>query len=384
MDAVISGAAETRYTRHPEPGVTTETLLAEAVAEVLADAGLVPTDVDGLAVSSFSLGPDHAIDLAWRLGLSLSWIMQDTNGGASAVNMLGHACRAVQAGDARAIVLVAGDAQDPAGIAARQASFNRATAEHLAPLGYGGPNSLFAMLTQRQMHAYGLEATDYACVAISQRAWAARNPGAVYRTPLTLEEYLHAPFVADPLRRFDCVPGVAGANALLVTVPELAKSTRRGSVGIRALRASFNHDQQDGDGLQTGLAGIASGLCDEAGAAPGDFDVACVYDDYPAMVLAQLTDLGFAPDGDLRRLARITIGERKLPVNTSGGMLSAGQAGAAGGMHGLVEAVRQLRGAAGARQVPGARLALATGYGMIVYRYGAAAAAVVLEGAAAA
>jgi acetyl-CoA acetyltransferase len=379
MEALITGTAETRYTRHPEPGMSTHELLAEAVAGVLADAGLSAGEVDGLAVSSFSLGPDHAIDLAWRLGLSLSWIMQDTNGGASAVNMLGHACRAVQSGDARAVVLVAGDAQDPGAIAERQATFNRATAEHLAPLHYGGPNSLFAMLTQRQMEAHDVEAADYGCVAISGRAWAAGNPGAVYRAPLTLEEYLRAPLVADPLRRYDCVPGVAGADALLVAAPDLARTAARPGVSIRALRASFNHDQQDGDGLQTGLATIASQLWDAAAAAPGDVDVACIYDDYPAMVLAQLADLGFAPDGDLRRLARVTIGQRRLAVNTSGGMLSAGQAGAAGGMHGLVEAVRQLRGEAGARQVPGARLALATGYGMILYRYGAAATAVVLE-----
>jgi acetyl-CoA acetyltransferase len=97
------------------------------------------------------------------------------------------------------------------------------------------------------------------------------------------------------------------------------------------------------------------------------------------MVLAQLADLGFVGDGDLQRFVATTIGERKLPVNTSGGMLSAGQAGAAGGMHGLVEAVRQLRGEAAGRQVAGARLALVTGYGMILYRYGAAAAAAVLE-----
>lgn len=88
-----------------------------------------------------------------------------------------------------------------------------------------------------------------------------------------------------------------------------------------------------------------------------------VYDDYPAMVLIQLADLGLVPDGDLRRFVRERVGERRLPVNTSGGQLSAGQAGAAGGLHGLVEAVRQLRGEVGGRQVARARTALVTGYG---------------------
>ena len=104
-------------------------------------------------------------------------------------------------------------------------------------------------------------------------------------------------------------------------------------------------------------------------------DVVSVYDDYPAMALIQLADLGFGEP----HAALDAIETRALPVNTSGGQLSAGQAGAAGGMHGLVELVAQLRGRAGERQVDGARLALASGYGMVAYRHGACANAVVLE-----
>jgi acetyl-CoA acetyltransferase len=378
-EALITGTGESPYVRTPPPDRGTPEFLADAVRRALEDGGIAPSDVDGLAVSSFSLAPDHAIDLAWRLGLSLRWIMQDTNGGASGLNMLAHARRAVEAGDAQAVVIVSGDAQGPAEIAQRQARFNRATETHLAPIGYGGPNSLFAMLTLRQMASFGLERADYGCVAIAQRRWAAGNPGAVYRDPLTLEEYLSAPLVADPLRRYDCVPGVAGADALLVTAAEGSHRPPLPRVRIRALASAFNHDQQEGSGLRTGLSTFASQLWSHAGTEPEEMDLACIYDDYPAMVLAQLADLGFVADGDLQRFARTAIGERRLAVNTSGGLLSAGQAGAAGGMHGLVEAVRQLRGQAGERQVPGARLAVATGYGMILYRFGAAAAAAVLE-----
>ena len=120
-------------------------------------------------------------------------------------------------------------------------------------------------------------------------------------------------------------------------------------------------------------------MWEEAGLRPEDVDVASVYDDYPVMVLVQLWDLGFAADGDLERFAREQLEGRRLAVNTSGGQLSAGQAGAAGGMHGLVEAVRQLRGEAGERQVEGAHTAVVTGYGMIAYRYGACSNAVVLR-----
>jgi acetyl-CoA acetyltransferase len=195
------------------------------------------------------------------------------------------------------------------------------------------------------------------------------NPGAVYRAPLTLEEYLGAPVVAEPLVRLDCVPVVSGADALVVAAA---------GEGV-TVRALHNCDGQESDGLRTGLVEFADDLWADANVGPEDIDVISVYDDYPAMALAQLADLGFAADGNLAGFVRRKIEEQRLPVNTSGGQLSAGQAGAAGGMHGLVEAVTQLLGRAGERQVEGARLAVVTGYGMVLYRYGACANAVVLE-----
>jgi acetyl-CoA acetyltransferase len=378
--ARIVAAAEAPYTRHPAPGANTHGALADAVVRALAEAGLTAAQVDGLAVSSFSLAPDHAIDLAWRLGLSLRWLLEDTNGGASGIDMLGHASRALEAGDAEVIVIVAGDVQDAAQVANRQAQFNRATRDHLAPLHHGGPNALFAMLTQRQMRAEGLTAEDYGRVVIAQRRWASSNPGAVYRDPLSMEEYLSAPVVAEPLRRYDCVPPVAGADALVMAAPSVASEPP--PIEVRAVVRSFNHDHQLGDGLETGLALTRDALWDAAGVGPQDVDLACIYDDYPAMVLAQLRDVGLMAGGDMPRFVRDVIARRRLAVNTSGGLLSAGQAGAAGGLHGLVEAVRQLQHRADGRQVPRARIAVTTGYGMVVYRYGAAAGAAVLERAA--
>ena len=350
-------------------------MLARAASQALDNAGLDASRLDGLAVSSFTLEPDHAIDLAWRLGLHLRWLMEDTNGGASAVNMLQHAVRAVEAGDARAVLIVAGDHFTGTRFTELVDHYNRATEEHLAPLPFGGPNSLFAMLTQRHAGAHGLERADYGAVAVAQRAWAGGNPGAVYRDPLTLEDYLSEPMVAEPLCRYDCVPVVTGADAVVVCDPDLARE----AVSVRALGLSFNRDDQDDDGLQTGLADVAAALWDDAARGPDEIDVTTVYDDYPAMALIQLTDLGYAPDGDVRALIHERIAPGRLAVNTSGGQLSAGQAGAAGGLHGLVEAVRQLRGEGGERQVEGARRALVAGYGMVCYRYGACAGAAVLE-----
>lgn len=378
MTVSIIGTGQSPYTRHPSAGTTTSQVIARAVSKALHDAGLQTSDVDGFAVSSFTLAPDHAIDLAWRMGLRLSWLMQDTNGGASAGGMLQHAVRAIEAGDANVIVLAAGDLMDQSAFRRLVASYNKATEEHLAPLPLNGPNALFAMLTSRQMEQLGLCREDYGRIAVAQRQWAMDNPAAVYRKPLGLDEYLNAPMVATPLGRYDCVPPVTGADAV-VLVADRSKGTPHAKV--LSVGASYNSDQQSDDGLATGLQACAANGWEQAGIGPGDVGLACVYDDYPAMVVAQLADLGILSDRDNPAdFIERRIATRLLPVNTSGGQLSAGQAGAAGGMHGLVEAAAQLMGRAGARQVT-ARHAVVSGYGMVLYRYGACATMSVLEAA---
>jgi acetyl-CoA acetyltransferase len=369
--AAIVAAAQSPYSRHPPEGTTTESVLADAFVRVLAAAGIRREEVDGLGVASFTLAPDRAIDLSWKLGLRPRWLMDDGNGGASGIQLVQHAMRAVEAGDAHTIVLLSGDHFTRDDFKALVDDYNRTTARYLARIPHGGPNALFAMLTRQQMEAHGLERADYGRIAVAQRRWAGLNPNAVYREPITLDDYLGSPIVVDPLGRLDCVPVVSGADALVI------RAGTRG-VRVRALRALHNHDGQEGSGLVTGLAAIAEELWQGAGAGPDDMDVVSVYDDYPAMALAQLADLGFAPDGDLRSFLR-RLDEERLPINTSGGQLSAGQAGTAGGTIGLVECVLQLLGQAGDRQVQDARLAVVTGYGMVLYRYGACANAVVLE-----
>jgi acetyl-CoA acetyltransferase len=378
-NAAIIGVGQSAYTRRPEPGQTTQTFMRDAVVAALKDAGLKATDIQGMAVASLSLAPDMAVDLAWKLGLSLRWLAQDTNGGSSAVSMLGNALRTVEAGAAEVVLVLAGDATGLAGYAKVAANFNSVTQKHLAPLGHGGPNGVYALVASRQMKKYRLEKSDYGHVAVAQRRWAAGNPFAVYRAPMTMEEYLAAPMVADPLSRYDCVPVIAGAQAIVVARPDRAPKGRPG-VRVRAHRASFNHDNQEGDGLQTGISTFANEFWQQAGVRPDDVDLASIYDDYPTMVLAQVNDLGLVPGNDIARFCRVTIGERRFPLNTWGGMLSAGQPGGpAGGLNGISEAVLQLQHRAGERQVKDARLAVTTGYGMTMYRYGGIAAAALLE-----
>ncbi len=364
---VIAGCAEIAYQRR-RPGGSTLSLLAAAFQRAIAHAGVAHAEVDGLAVASFTLPPDHAIDVAWQLGLTLRWCMDDALGGASGIDMLQHAARAIQAGDASTVVILSADHFEPGDFQRLVDTYNRTARDRLAPLGFGGPNALFALVTQRYAAAHGLRRADFAAICIAQRAWAMRNPAATYRTELTLEEYMAAPFVAEPLCRYDCVPVVSGADAIVL---------RGGGTGIRiaALGACYNVDHQDGDGWRTGLPELAPALWRDAGLDPAAMDVVSIYDDYPVMVLSQLHDLGFT-GSDIRRFVADRL--PALALNTSGGQLSAGQAGAAGGMHGLVEAITQLRREAGDRQVPHARHAVVAGYGMVQYRYGMCANAVVL------
>ncbi|MFB2582389.1 thiolase family protein [Herbiconiux sp. P15] len=374
---VVAGAAQAPYTRHADPGATTPGVLAQAVRYALADAGLTTGDVDGFGVSSFTLGPDHAIDLAWRLGLRADWLMEDTNGGASAGGLLQHAMRAIESGDATVIVLVAGDHFGGDSFTRLVHTYNQATVDHLAPLPATGPNGLFAMLTQRQMARLGLEREDYGRLVVAQRSWAGLNPGAVYRDPLSLEEYLAAPMVADPLGRYDCVPPVTGADAIIVTTDDRVPGRHP---RVLAVSTAYHSSDQFGDGLRTGVAQSAPRAWELSGVGPDDIDVMSVYDDYPAIVVAQLVDLGVTSEADVARFLRDDVATRRRPVNTSGGQLSAGQAGAAGGMHGVVEVVQQLRGRAGERQVE-ARLGLVSGYGMVLYRHGACGNVMILEAA---
>ena len=375
----IVGAGEAPYVRHPVVERRTETFIAEAVVNALANAGIHRNEVDGFGLASFSLAPDHAIDLVWKLGMKVRWTMEDTNGGASGVNMLQHAMRAIEAGDAETIVLAAGDRMEKREFHLMTDTYNRVARDFMAPLPLNGPNALFAFLTERYGREHGLGREDFACVPLAQRAWAGKNPGAVYRAPMSLEEYLASVPIAPPLTRFDCVPIVSGGDAIVLTTEERAAKLEGPSVGVRAIRMLYNNEHQNGDGINTGFAEIRDDLWRAAGVRPEDLDAAFIYDDYPVMVLVQLGDLGLIPDMDVQRYLHKTVLDDAWPVNTSGGQLSAGQAGAAGGMHGLVEAVHQLRGAAGDRQIEGAQLALATGYGMVLYTHGSSHNAAVLE-----
>ena len=361
----VRASAQTPYSKRPPAGTTTTSVLADAFAALLESSGLAIREIDGLAVSSFTLTPDRAIDLAVKFGLKLSWIMDGGTGGASGVDMTQHAMRAVEAGDAKNIAVLGGDVFRDADFTRLVENYNRNTQELLTPIGVQGPNPLFALLTQTQMKELGLTKEDYGRLVIHQRKMASSNPNALYREALSMDEYLSAPQVATPLGMFDCVPVASGANGVLISDTPGATP-----IAIRKVLVAHNYDLQEGDGTVTGLSQISNDLFEEM--ERDSIDVVALYDDYPAIVIAQLADLGFISRSNASDdLQRVLSSGRPL-INSSGGQLSSGQCGAGAGLHGMVEVVDALC------NTPANR-GLITGYGMVAYRYGACANAMLLE-----
>lgn len=373
----IIDAVELPYVRSSE--YDSSTLICDAVLALLEKTGLSIVDIDGLGVASFSLAPNRAIDIAWRLSMNLSWVHDEANGGVSALNMVQHAMAAIATGQASAIVLVAGDSFDKAMFEQLINGYNSTTQNYLAPIGAASPNTLFSFLTKQYQELRGLKTEDFGHLVLQQRQWAALSPNALYRTPLSMEEYLAARPVTDVLGLYDCVPVAAGANAALLVRADHPLAQQRPSLAIRAFQAKHNYDNQLGTGLQTGLAQIKDHLWKQANLAPDSIDVCAIYDDYPVMILAQLEDLGFFSADQIRPFIRDQIATQRFKLNTSGGQLSCGQAGTAGSMLGLVEVIQQLTGQAAERQLAQPQYGLVTGYGMVQYRYCMCAAAMVLE-----
>lgn len=373
----IVDAVELPYVRVSEQD--TATLICDAVLALLAKTGLSTGDIDGLGVASFSLAPNRAIDIAWRLSMGLSWMHDEANGGVSALNMVQHAMAAISLGQASAIVLVAGDSFDKATFEKLINGYNSTIQDYLAPLGAASPNTLFSFLTKQYQVERGLMPEDLGQLVLQQRQWAGLNPNALYRAPLNIDEYISARAVTDVLGIYDCVPVAAGANAILLVRADHPLVPHNKTVSIRAFQAKHNYDNQLGSGLQTGLAQIKERLWQQAKLEPQAIDVCAVYDDYPVMVLAQLEDLGFFRPEQVRMFIHEQIATQRFKLNTSGGQLSCGQAGTAGSMLGLVEVVQQLTQQAGKRQINQARYGLVTGYGMVQYRYCMCAAVLVLE-----
>jgi acetyl-CoA acetyltransferase len=377
-DVVVTAPVTVPYVRYSIHGA--HWFLAGALAELLKRTGLRKDNLDGLCVSSFTLAPDTAVGLTQHLGLTLRWLDHIPMGGACGIVALRRAARAVQSGDAEAVACIAGDTNHTDSFRLNVASFSQFARDAVYPYGSGGPNASFAFLTDYYMRTYGAEREDFGKLCVAQRANGLKFPYTLMKKPLTLEDYLNARLIADPLRLFDCVMPCAGAEAFLVL--HRAQAEHLGLPYARILSTIERHNAFPEDPIQYrgGWALDRDELYAQAGVGPQDVDVLAIYDDYPVINMMQMEDLGFCEKGegpDFVRRNTFTI-DGTCPVNTSGGQLSLGQAGAAGGFLGLVEIIRQLIGQSLGGAVADARIGLASGFGMINYDRGLCSGAAIL------
>jgi acetyl-CoA acetyltransferase len=358
--------------------------LWRAAAETLERAGLASTDVDGLGVASFMLPPGNVVTFAEHLGMRLSWAEQGAYGGASVVVMLGRAVDAIRLGRAQAILLLSGDAFTVASHDAMLDDFTPAMGAYLAPHGFGGANGIFALVQRRHQHLYGSRREELGQLAVRQRQHALRNPNALFKVPLTLDDYLGARAICEPLGLYDCVMPCSGAHGVLVVSEDVARGLERSPLRVPAVGEMHNAHPQASSSLPGGFEVYADRLFEEAGLTRGEVDLCELYDDYPIMVAIQLERYGFCEEGQGAAFIAATdtsIGG-ELPVNTGGGQLSCGQSGAGGGGIGLSHAIQQLQHEAGDWQVDDPRVALVSGFGLVSYGKGLCTAGALLARAA--
>lgn len=337
-------------------------LMAQAAQRALDEAGLTMADVDGLFTAS-TLYYMAAPSLAEYLKIYPRYIDSSNLGGCSFISHLQHAAAAISAGLCDVGLIAYGSTQ-------RSDLGKLVTmSEWLAyeePYGLQHPISSFGLIAQRHMAEYGTTSEQLAQIAVAARQWALRNPKAPYPTPLTVDDVLNSRMISTPLHKLDCCLVTDGGGALIVTSAERAQDLYRKPIYVLGAGEAIDHRHILGmDDLTTTQAVASSRRAYEmAGVGPDDFDTVHLYDAFTITALIQLEDLGFCRKGEggaFVEAGRIAPGG-DLPVNTNGGGLSYCHPGMLS-IFLLIEAVAQLRGDAGDRQIPDAELSLVHGMG---------------------
>jgi acetyl-CoA acetyltransferase len=385
-EPLIVGFAETPYA--VASGRSVLDLAGDAHAQLLESTGLGNDAIDGLVVCASTTEAGNPFWSAYftdALGLELDFCQGMDLGGASFIAGVARAALAVRGGRCRRVVVIAADAPS---------TMNRSDPRGYRPewqdtVGLMGPPGAFGLLSSRYEAQYGPVQDALAKLAVTQRTHALMNDHACakLRKPLTADEYLAARQISTPINLLDCVMSCDGANAVLVTSRREAGALAAGALRIRGYGERTNHDIANPvtDITSCGHAAAGEKAFRESGLRAADIAMLQPYDDFLIAILLQLEALGFCPPGGGRRFVLDTdISYRgRLPINTGGGQISCGQAGLAGGGLNFVEAVRQLRGEAGNRQVAQPRNAMVTGIGSIPYiRNWSTSAVMILEGAA--
>ncbi|MCL4187025.1 MAG: thiolase [Rhodobacteraceae bacterium] len=360
----VAGVAESDLGRVPDE-TTPVDLMGQAVSRALADAGLALRDIDGLfaASSQLRMAP---LALAEYLRIRPR-VFDGTNiGGSSFLSHLAHAHAAIEAGLCTVAVIAYGSTQRSV---SRAAAAPREPNPWETPYRPILPTSAYALAAARHMHLYGTTREQLAEVAVAARSWALLNPKAWEKAPLTVDEVLAARMVSTPLTVRDCCLVTDGGGAMVLVAADRARDLARPPVYVLGHGQALAHQSISAMEELTVTAAVRSGAdaFAMAGTGPAEMDVTILYDAFTITPILFLEDLGYCAKGEGGPFVAggaIAPGGR-LAVNTNGGGLSYCHPGMYG-LLGMIEAVRQLRGECGARQVHGARLALAHGNGGVL------------------
>lgn len=356
--AAIAGIGATDFSK--DSGRSELRLAAEAVLDALDDAGLSPTDVDGL--TTFTMDTNHETAVARACGIGdLKFFSRIGYGGGAACATVQQAAIAVATGVADVVVAyrafnersgmrfgqvqtrLAGDARAQADSTTSDNSFSY-------PHGLSTPAAQVAMIAQRYMHLSGATSRDFGVISVADRKHAAKNPKAYfYEKPITIEDHQNSRWIAEPLRLLDCCQETDGAVAIVVTSPERARDLKHRPAVIEAAAQGSSPDQYTMVSYYRPELGlpemgvVGEQLWRQSGLKPTDIQTAVLYDHFTPFTLIQLEELGFCGRGEAKDFiadGAIEIGGR-LPVNTHGGQLGEAYIH---GMNGIAEGVRQLRG----------------------------------------
>ncbi|BCN36902.1 thiolase [Alicycliphilus denitrificans] len=364
----IVGAAESDLGK--VPGMTALEMQAQASLRALNDAGLRLQDVDGV----FAHTDDRfaGLQLAEYLGIRPSYIDSTNVGGMSNILHVGHAMAAIAAGMCSVALVTYGSTQLSSGTRKVGGAFDGARSpvgQFISPYGQLNPIGYYAMAANLHMHRYGTTSEQLAEVAVAARKWAQLNPKAYRTEPLSIEDVLSSPLVADPLRSRDICLVTDAGGAFILTTADRAKDLRRPPVYVLGIAEAFSHHYtpfSTADWLDTGVARTGEAALGMAGLTRNDIDVVQIYDHFTIGVIQALEELGFCKRGEGGAfVAGGRLGpDGDFPINTSGGGLSFNHPGMFG-MLLVLEAVHQLRQEAGRRQLPKARTALVHAPGMV-------------------
>jgi len=358
----VVGAAETTELG-VIPGMSQIMLHADAALNAMADCGLKPSDIDGVATAG-----ESPVSIAHYLGITPTWTDGTSVGGCSFMLHVRHAAAAIESGLCKTVLITHGESGKSRVGAGGWGAGGAAslTGQFEVPYGIAGPPSIFTIPVLRYLKTYGIPIEKLANVAVLQREWAAKNPRATMKEPITVEEVLASRMIAYPFRLLMCCLVTDGGGALILTSAERAKDFPTKPVYVLGTGESSETpliSQMDDFNSSRAFRVSGAKAFVEAGISHGDVDHLMVYDAFAHLPLYGLEALGFCKPGEAADYVwdRNTAPGGKLPLNTNGGGLSYMHSGMYG-MYALQESVRQMRGIAPA-QVPGAKISVCHGVG---------------------